>query len=62
MIQDTITTASDSDLVKSMLAEAAKATNEIKCARRDVDKAESRLSFILLILNSMINRTQGDKS
>jgi hypothetical protein len=60
MIDDTINKASDEDLLKSMLAEMAKATNEIRCLRRDADKVESRLHFFLLLLNTMINR-QGDK-
>jgi hypothetical protein len=61
MIDDTINKASDSDILKSALAEMAKATNEMRCLRRDADKIESRLHFFLLLINEMINR-QGDKS
>jgi len=60
MIDDVISNSTNEDLLRSMLAESAKASNELKCARRDLDKAESRLSFVLMILNNMINRT-GDK-
>ena len=41
-----------------MLAEAAKATNEIKCAQADLDKAQNRISFLILLINKMIERTK----
>lgn len=44
------------ELLESLLAEVAKASNEIKCARQDLDKASSRLSFILMVVNNMIDR------
>lgn len=50
---------SDQQLRASLLAEIAKSTNEIRCARRDIDKASSRLSFLTVIANEMIKR-QGD--
>ena len=46
----------DNELLKSLLAEVAKASNEVKCARQDLDKATSRLSFILMVVNNMIDR------
>lgn len=49
----------DDDLLKSALAETAKAQNEIKCAQSDLDKAQSRIKFLILLLNKMIER-QGD--
>lgn len=47
---------SDDELLKSMLAELAKATNEIRCARGDLDKATSRLNFLLVLANTLIER------
>lgn len=47
-----------SELLKSLLAETAKAQNEINCARNDLDKAQGRLRFVLLLTNEMINRTK----
>lgn len=44
------------ELLQSLLAEVAKASNEVKCARQDLDKATNRLSFVLLVVNSMIDR------
>ena len=55
MLQD----KTDSEIISSMLAEVAKATNELKCAARDVEKVANRLNFTLVLLNEMINR-QGD--
>ena len=46
----------DKELEQSLLAEVAKASNEIKCARQDLDKAASRLSFLLVLVNNLINR------
>jgi hypothetical protein len=49
---------SDSELLKSLLAEAAKATNEVKCAQGDLVKAQGRLQFTLAVLNTLINRKE----
>jgi len=50
---------SSEQLEQTLLAEIAKSTNEIRCARRDIDKVSSRLSFLTVIANKLINR-QGD--
>lgn len=50
---------SDLEIQQSMLAEVAKATNELKCAAKDVEKVAGRLNFTLVLLNELINR-QGD--
>ena len=47
------------ELHKTLLAEIAKATNELRCARGDLDKATSRLSFLIMLTNKLIER-QGD--
>lgn len=44
------------ELYKSLLSEVAKASNEIKCARQDIDKATSRMSFLLVVINNLIDR------
>lgn len=44
------------ELEKSLLAEIAKANNELRCARSDLDKAASRLNFLLVVVNKLINR------
>ena len=49
----------DEELIKSVLAEIAKAQNEIKCARGDIDKAQSRLGFLIVLANELINRQKG---
>ena len=51
----------ESDLLDAMLPEIAKAQNEIRCARRDLEKATNRLSFILLIVNKLINRQEIER-
>jgi hypothetical protein len=49
---------SDKELVQTILAELAKAKNEIKCARADIDKATSRINFLLAVANTLINRSK----
>lgn len=56
---DILDKKTDEELHKSILAEVAKARNELVCARSDLEKANSRLSFLLVVVNTLINR-QGD--
>jgi len=49
----------DKELIQSLIGEIAKATNELKCARGDLDKANGRLQFLIVVTNTMLNR-QGD--
>lgn len=51
-----IDTKSDQDVLLSLLAEVAKATNEIKCAQSDLAKSQSRLSFALACINELLYR------
>jgi len=53
---DILDNKTDQELYESLLAEAAKARNELTCAQRDLNKAQSRLSFILVLANELINR------
>jgi len=54
-----IDSKNDQELLESLLAEVAKATNELRCAKDDLNKIQSRLSFVLAVANTMIRR-QGD--
>jgi len=51
----------DIDLIEALLPEVAKAQNEIRCARNDLEKATNRLSFILLIVNKLIGRQEIER-
>jgi hypothetical protein len=46
----------DDELLASMIAELAKTRNEVACAQRDLNKATSRIGFLLVIANTLINR------
>jgi hypothetical protein len=48
----------DQELLESLLAETAKASNEMKCAQRDINKATGRIQFAVMALNNMINRRE----
>lgn len=51
-------TKTDEELLLSLIAEIAKATNELKCTKRDVEKASNRLQFALMVINTMIERQE----
>lgn len=51
---------SDSELLRSILAETAKATNEVKCAQADLEKAKNRLSFVVMLTNTILKRSKGE--
>lgn len=56
---DILENKSDKELLQSLIAEIAKATNEIKCARGDIDKAQNRIKFLLVLSHELLNR-KGD--
>jgi len=54
-------TKSRAELLRSLIAETAKANNEIRCAQRDIQKALGRLQFSTVLINELIDReTQGE--
>lgn len=57
---DVLNSKSDQEILKSLLAETAKAQNELRCAVKDLQKAQNRINFILVLSNEMIKR-QGDQ-
>ena len=58
---DVIVNKDDKELLDSLVAEIAKASNEIKCARGDIDKAQNRIKFAILIAHELINRQETDR-
>lgn len=46
------------EIYASILAEAAKATAELKCARGDLNQADVRLKFILAAINHLQQRSE----
>jgi hypothetical protein len=57
---DILDDKSDKELLQSLLAEIAKASNELKCARGDIEKAQGRIKFTTMLVNDLIDR-QGDR-
>jgi hypothetical protein len=53
---DPVDKKTDHEIYLSIVAEAAKAKNELSCAQRDLAKANSRLEFLLVLANTLINR------
>jgi len=56
---DILENKSDQELAQSLIAELAKAKNEIACAEADLRKAKGRLQFLIVVANELLNRT-GD--
>jgi hypothetical protein len=56
---DVFNNKTNDELVQSLLAELAKARNELACARGDIDKATGRIAFLLAIANTILNRSKG---
>lgn len=57
---DILDDKTDKELLQSLLAEIAKASNELKCARGDIEKAQGRIKFTTMLVNALIER-QGDR-
>jgi hypothetical protein len=55
---DVIDSKTTEDLLKSLLAETAKARNEINCSQADLKKAQNRISFLLVVINKLIERQE----
>ena len=52
---------STEQIVQTLLAENAKALNEVRHAQDDLEKAESRLKFNLALIHNLNNRDLKDK-
>jgi len=53
---DVIDSKTNKEIAESILAESAKAKNEVQCARNDLQKAHNRLNFLIVLANKLINR------
>jgi len=56
-----LTNKTSQELAQSVIAETAKARNEIACAQRDCAKAESRLKFLIAVANELAKRPGDPK-
>lgn len=57
-MQDLLDTKTDQQLAQTLIAEVAKAQNELRCAERDIKKATNRLNFLVVVANKLINRSK----
>lgn len=55
---DILNTKTDKEIMQSMLAELAKSKAELHCARSDLEKMNSRLSFCIVLANRLIQRKE----
>lgn len=52
---------SNSEILKSLETEIAKAQNELTCALKDINKAQGRLQFALSGIHNLKNRDIQEK-
>jgi hypothetical protein len=55
---EVIDNKSDRELLESLIAEIAKSTGELRCARGDIEKAQSRIKFCLMVAHKLIERKE----
>jgi len=55
---DLLDTKTEQELLRSIIAETAKAKNEVACAKKDLEKATNRLNFVVVLANKLIDRGQ----
>ena len=48
------------ELIRSVEAELAKASSEVRHAQEDLDKATNRLKFALAVVHNIRNRSKGE--
>jgi glutamine phosphoribosylpyrophosphate amidotransferase len=53
---DILDSKNDTEILLSVVAEAAKASAEIKTAKNDIEKAQNRLRFVLMLAHKLIDR------
>lgn len=58
---DILDEKTNNDLLRSILAESAKAKNESFCAKKDLEKIQNRLDFILVLVNTLIKRQEDQQ-
>jgi hypothetical protein len=56
---DVLKSKTEEELLDSLLAEIAKARNEMRCAEADIKKAGGRITFLVALVNEVINRKKG---
>lgn len=57
-MENLLDSKSSKELLQSLLAETAKAKNELECARNDLEKMRSRLGFNIAVINNLIHRKE----
>lgn len=58
MIFDELSTE---QLMRSLEAESAKASAELRCARKDLEQADARLRFVLSVIHHLKNQADDNR-
>lgn len=53
---DLLKSKTDKELIASVIAELAKASSELRCARADIEKAQGRQRFLMAVLHELAGR------
>ncbi len=54
--RDLLDTKTNDELLQSILIELAKSKAELGCAQSDINKITSRIGFLLVVINKLIDR------
>lgn len=53
-----IDSKTDDEILRSLVAETAKTSAELRCAKQDIETAQTRAAFAILLLNELIDRSK----
>jgi uncharacterized membrane protein len=57
MERDLIDNKTDQELLETLLKETAKASNELNTIKQDLNKAQNRVRFSIMLINRLLERT-----
>lgn len=56
MENDLISSKTDQQILETLLKETAKASNELNTIKQDLNKAQNRVRFSILLINRLLER------
>jgi hypothetical protein len=56
MERDLIDNKTDQELLETLLRETAKAANELNTVKSDLNKAQNRIKFSIMLINRLLER------
>lgn len=57
-----LNTKTHQEVLQSLLAETAKASNELRCLKQDAQKVANRLTFVVAAVNELLDRENPNET